>query len=248
MAALTLRLKPRFGDLKLRWDGPLSDPDVVMQYITLHRPEWTTNPCLWISLAGQDRDHINFFLTRGFKMHRIKRASTIVLNLWLKDTPSTLPPGPFGYVGCGALVMNDKNEVLAVRENYAEGPGPWKLPGGLFDPIKDKKWSDGAVRECFEETGIRAEFQFIACERLMVNSSMYHQPDLYVVCRLKPLTTEIHFDPVEIAACQWLDRDQLIRDTHPMAAEFTRVSCYLEDALRERELETCTIYHRALDQ
>jgi ADP-ribose pyrophosphatase YjhB (NUDIX family) len=248
MTEFTIRPKPRFGDVRLRWTGTLSDPELAMQCITLHRPEWTTTSSLWLNLAGPDRDHLNFFLSRGFKMHRIKGESTVVLNLWLKSTPSTIPPAPFGYIGCGALVINDENKVLAVRENYVDKPGPWKLPGGLFDPGKDQKWSDGAVRECFEETGIRSDFQFVAVERLMVNSSMFHQLDLYVICRCKPLTTEIDFDPVEIADCQWIDQEVLIETTHPMAKDFLRAACRIRNGVQEREVGTYVIYRQETDQ
>lgn len=68
-------------------------------------------------------------------MHRISGAA-IDLTRGLGAGPSALPPGPFAYIGCGALCINDEGKVLAVRDKYAIGAGPWKLPGGLMDLSK----------------------------------------------------------------------------------------------------------------
>jgi 8-oxo-dGTP pyrophosphatase MutT (NUDIX family) len=245
MAQVTVHVKPRFGDLKLRWEGALTDPNLVIDCINAHRSEWT-GPSLWMKLQGPDLNHLNFFLSQGFTMHRIKRDTILVLNLWLKSGVKNLPPAPFCYVGCAALVVNDENKVLAVRENYAKGPGPWKLPGGLFDPTKDKKIGDAAIRECLEETGIRAEFQFIALERFTVNSSMFHRQDFYIICRLKPLATAIQFDPVEIADCQWIDQELLLAATHATAKTFLGIALKVTEGITEQELRGCTIYHPAV--
>jgi 8-oxo-dGTP pyrophosphatase MutT (NUDIX family) len=208
-----------------------------MQYITLHQPEFTSKSAVWLDLAGPDRE-----------MHHIKAQSTISLTLWLESTPCTMPPGPFGYIGCGALVINDENKVLAVRENYVDKPGKWKLPGGLFDPDKDQKWSDAAVRECLEETGIHCEFQFVTVERLMLDSkAMFHRPDFFVVCRCRPLTTEIRRDPGEIAECQWIDPNELIDEGYDFNADYIRVSCQLGKGVQEREIGDYVVYRQEID-
>ena len=36
-------------------------------------------------------------------------------------------------VGVGAMVVNEKKEILVVREKYRPEPH-WKLPGGYVDP------------------------------------------------------------------------------------------------------------------
>jgi ADP-ribose pyrophosphatase YjhB (NUDIX family) len=119
--------------------------------------------------------------------------------------------------------LNSDGKILAVRERYRSGPGPWKLPGGLFDPEKDEKISDGAIRECFEETGVETEYVSLGVQRCVKVSSLFHQMDIYTVVVVRPLTTEIKFDPVEIADCQWLDQEFFLSKTYPMAAEFVRI-------------------------
>ena len=40
-------------------------------------------------------------------------------------------------VGVGAFVVNDKDELLVVRERFGTRPH-WKLPGGYVEPGKDE--------------------------------------------------------------------------------------------------------------
>lgn len=51
---------------------------------------------------------------------------------WLPNTPSNLPPASHTNLGVGAMVFNDKNEILVVSENYIDFPH-WKLPGGYVE-------------------------------------------------------------------------------------------------------------------
>lgn len=62
-------------------------------------------------------------------------------------------------VGVGALVINDKNQVLAVSERNALIPGSWKLPGGYCEMKEDLV--DAAIREVQEETNIKTRFESV---------------------------------------------------------------------------------------
>lgn len=53
---------------------------------------------------------------------------------WLpKDETNNIPPYSHTMVGVGAVVINDKSEILVVREKYWLVPH-WKLPGGYVEP------------------------------------------------------------------------------------------------------------------
>ena len=94
----------------------------------------------------------------------------------------------------------------------------WKLPGGLVDNKEDI--AVAAEREVWEETGVRARFQ-----RLMTIQENHHvrgpgregSTDLFCVCLLTPtLSQDGHVpEPVaqedEIAACQWMDVEQVLQ-------------------------------------
>jgi 8-oxo-dGTP pyrophosphatase MutT (NUDIX family) len=236
--------KPRFHDLKLRWEGDLSDPSAVISYIEARLAEWTAanSPSIWLKLSGPNLRHLTFFLAHGFAMHRVKGGTTLVLNRWIRPGAVNLPPGPFGYIGCGALVVDDAGRVLAIRENYYEGPGPWKLPGGLFDCAKDRDIGAGAVRECFEETGVRAEFLFIAVERFTPVSVMFHHNDLYAICRCRPVTTDIHIDSVEIAECRWVTKEEFLDGVLPAARAFLEPAIRASAGLVSEEAGSVTVY------
>lgn len=225
---LIIHRKPRFGDYIIKWEGTLTDPSVVKDCVDKYLPQWIEedSPSIWLRLTGKDLIHLYYFLENGFKMHRIKNEKTLVLNRWIRSKSYTLPPPPFSYIGVGAMCVNDEGKILAIRENFKNGPSQWKIPGGLFDKSKDIKYSDTAIRELFEESGIKGEFESIASQRLSMASTNFKQCDIYTICRLKPLTTEIHFDPIEIAECKWITFDEFLSDCHPVTKQM------LEHALK----------------
>lgn len=218
---LIIHKKRRFGDYIIKWEGSLTDPSIVIKCVEENLPHWIEedSPSIWLRLSGDDLDHLNYFLRNGFKMHRIKNQSTLVLNRWIRTKSYTLPPAPFSYIGVGAMCIDDDNNILALRENYKTGPGHWKLPGGLFERTKDKHFSDTAIRELFEETGIKGEFQYVAMQRFSLQGPMFKGSDIYTICRLKPLTKEINYDPIEIAECKWLPVDEFLASCHPVGKE-----------------------------
>lgn len=120
-----------------------------------------------------------------------------------------MPLYPFTSVGVGGLVINDKAEILVVREKY-QGPGaPWKLPGGMADPKEDI--GDVACREVMEETNIKAEFVSLLGFRHF-HIGLFGTGDLYFIARLKPLTEEITFDKDELLDARWMPLDEFLDD------------------------------------
>jgi len=104
-------------------------------------------------------------------------------------------------------VINDKKQILVVREKYGGPNSPWKLPGGMADPKEEL--GEVAVREVFEECGIKTEFMSIIGFRHF-HGGMYNTSDLYFVARLKPLTEDINFDTSELVDARWMDLEEYI--------------------------------------
>jgi 8-oxo-dGTP diphosphatase len=54
-----------------------------------------------------------------------------------------------------ALIVNDNKEVLLVKRSESDHvlPGFWDVPGGSLEAGEDP--ADGAIREAFEESGLR---------------------------------------------------------------------------------------------
>lgn len=65
-------------------------------------------------------------------------------------------------VGCGAIIVNDKQEVLLVKRsmNSRTEPGTWSRPGGEVE--FGETIEDAVQRETLEEVGVR-----ISIERLL---------------------------------------------------------------------------------
>ena len=116
----------------------------------------------------------------------------MVLYKWFGAGEDKVPPYGNTQVGCAGFVVNEKNEILVVKEWQSANDGAdrvpspnWKLPGGLAD--RGESFFECAARETLEETGV-------ACRAVSV-LGMWHrhgvQPwgksDIYCVVRLELL-------------------------------------------------------------
>ena len=165
------------------------------------------------ALAGVAAQH-------GFVYHHAEGGHA-VLKVWLKpERPDKMPPFASHQVGVAGFVLNERRELLVVKEWRDLGGGTlekgtqWKLPGGLLD--RGESFSEGVTREVLEETGVRTAFHSIL--------SFWHrhgltwsQSDLYFVARLKPLSHEIRLQPCEISEARWMPLVEFVRSSdHPL--------------------------------
>lgn len=153
----------------------------------------------------------------GFVFHHA-RGNDAVLTNWLPtEEINKLPPFPHTAIGVGGLVINDKRELLVVREKYQGAEAPWKLPGGLVDPKEEL--GDAACREVMEECGIRSEFVSVLGFRHF-HQGLFATGDIYFIVRLKPLDEEIKWDRGELIDARWMPLDEYIDD--PNVSDFNR--------------------------
>ena len=76
----------------------------------------------------------NFFFHHA-KDTRETDTNFVMMYRWLpKDETLIIPPYAHTMVGVGAIVINDKNEVLVVSEKNSLIKDSWKLPGGYVEP------------------------------------------------------------------------------------------------------------------
>ncbi|CAH3135168.1 unnamed protein product [Porites lobata] len=191
---------------------------------------------VWLRISIKNSTYIPIAVKHGFVFHHTY-PHHIVMTQWLPKTePNTLPTFATSYLGAGGLVINEKNQVLAVCEKYRRKQH-WKLPGGMVD--RDESIIEAVKREVFEETGIETEFVSLVCFRHLVNFR-FGCSDVYFICHLRPLTQEIKMDTKEIAAAQWMDLDEyiaspLVNDSNRFIAESYKNSFQNNDSVLKIE-------------
>ena len=114
----------------------------------------------------------------GFSFHHAEGGSSMLLRWLPNDAPCPVPAFATHIVGCGGLVINERNEVLCVRENNSLRKTSWKLPGGLMD--LGEEVGEATVREVFEETGVRVEFASLLTMRVQ-HGAAFGRDDFYFV-------------------------------------------------------------------
>lgn len=88
---------------------------------------------------------------------------------------------------------------------------------------------DTAVREVFEETGIKSEFKSLLSVRQQhTNPGAFGKSDMYIVCRLKPYSFTINFCQQECLRCEWMDLSDLVKteDATPITSRVARLLLY----------------------
>lgn len=165
---------------------------------------------VWVKVWSKHASLVPICIKVGFDFHHTQ-PGYVMLCQWLLDKePNSLPEYANHYIGVAGFVVNDKNQLLVIQEKFKSSEH-WKLPGGHAD--KGENIYETAVRETYEETGIKCEFDSLLAFRHQHNYR-YACSDLYFICVLHPLSEEIRSCPREISKCQWMDLDEYINNPH----------------------------------
>ncbi|KAL2476004.1 Nudix hydrolase 2 [Abeliophyllum distichum] len=170
---------------------------------------------VWIKLPIQLVNLVEIAVKEGFWYHHAE-PHYMMLVYWIPETICTLPTNATHRVRIGAIVMNDKRELLVVQEKYGRFRARriWKIPTGIVNQGEDI--SVGAKREVQEETGIDTEFTEVLAFRQM-HKSFYDKSDLFFLCMLRPLTFDIKNQDSEIDGAQWMPIEEYA--VQPLAQE-----------------------------
>jgi len=171
---------------------------------------------LWLELTTKQSQHIATALELGFEFHNCEAKRT-TLTYKIKED-AYIPVSPTHTIGVGAVVINEKNELLMVRDRIHNNHSIYKLPGGMVEHAT--KLSDAVEREVWEETGIKAKVKKMVS---LLNSHPYrfNKSNLYIVFQLEALSSEINIiDTHEIELALWLPLEEFF--AHKEMSEFQK--------------------------
>ena len=169
-----------------------SDIADLLMYLDAHKKS-----LCWISLPIFQSEMIPLFVSAGFTFHSCLHQE---LTLIRQSSKSTFVPFiPTHTIGAAAIVLNEANEILLVKERGTTG---FKLPGGYVESGEHIQHS--IQREVLEETGIESVFLSIVGFTTM-HTHQFGKSNLHFICRMKALTQEINIlDAVEIEDAKWV--------------------------------------------
>ena len=192
-----------FGGVVTSPGGLPEDPDHFRLTLADSLSVWKTQGILsvWLEVPISRSQLIPVAVEAGFLFHH--SGDDYLMMIYRIEPDTYLPPYATHYIGAGGVVLNESQELLVVREKYGfrGRPAQFKLPGGAL--LQGEHLVDALEREVLEETGIRTEFQSLVCFRHW-HQYRYGKSDIYFVCRLNPLSSEIVMQTEEIAECRWL--------------------------------------------
>ncbi|GFS43946.1 nudix hydrolase homolog 8 [Actinidia rufa] len=181
-----------------------SNPNVFASRLQSSLSQWKTKgkKGVWLKLPLERSELVPVAVKGGFQYHHAERGY-VMLTHWIPEGPCMLPANASHQVGVGGFVINDENEVLVVQEKHYTPAlvGLWKIPTGFI--LESEEIFTGAVREVKEETGIDTEFVEVIAFRHAHNVA-FEKSDLFFVCMLRPLSTQIIVDDIEIESAKWM--------------------------------------------
>lgn len=115
-----------------------------------------------------------------------------------------IPPGEF-HIVVQIMTINSKGEILLTqRVPQKSSGGKWECSGGCA--ISGETSKEAAVRELFEETGIRAYTSEISLEWSIITDSMFR--DFYIVNKNVTLDRLV-LQAEEVCAAKWVTYNRL---------------------------------------
>ncbi|KAM8764585.1 nucleoside diphosphate-linked moiety X motif 6 [Rhynchonycteris naso] len=219
----------RFGGVTVRLGAPdRLDAAAFQRGLQAAVEQWRSEGriAVWLHVPILQSRRIAAAAALGFRFHHAE-ADSATLTLWLAEGPSRLPGYATHQVGVAGAVFDENTRKILVVQDRNKLKNMWKLPGGLSEPGEDI--GDTAVREVFEETGVRAEFRSVLSIRQQHrHPGAFGKSDMYIICRLQPRSFAIELCPHECLRAEWMDLAQLARTEYatPITSRAARLLLY----------------------
>jgi 8-oxo-dGTP pyrophosphatase MutT (NUDIX family) len=141
-----------YGDLQIVGDITLVPYDEATSFLQRYAKAATRGAWLLLPFTADGIKLLHVAWGAGFRRAHSARNNVITLQCWNRDEPNPTPTDAFTDVGAGAFVVDKHGRLLGIRERYDKS-GRWHCPGGHCDA--GESFVDAAVREAWEETGVR---------------------------------------------------------------------------------------------
>lgn len=202
---VTIETNPNFDDTKN------FEKNLLLLVETLKKEK---RKLLWITFDLKYSILISIATKHGFTFHNCEKESLMMVKE-LVENP-IIPTSPNHTLGVGAVIINDNNEILVIKERVSNIG--YKLPGGHID--LGEKISQAVQREVLEETGVNVEFESITSLGHF-HPHQFGKGNLYLLCKCRALSYEINIrDTQEILEAAWVDVNEFISD--PDTFEYVR--------------------------
>jgi 8-oxo-dGTP pyrophosphatase MutT (NUDIX family) len=211
-------------------------PEEFRHRLSRSLAQWTSEglKVAWLEIPISMAALIPIAVEMGFVFHH--STQDYLMLTYRLAAGAFIPPYATHYIGAGGVVLNGQGELLVVTEKFLRGDRPhyYKLPGGALHA--GEHIVDGVIREVLEETGIQTRFESLVCFRHW-HGYRFGKSDIYFVCRLSPLTTEITIDEQEIDVGMWMPVERYL------ASESVGIfnKCIVQAALKGNSLVTTWI-------
>lgn len=161
----------------------------------------------WLEIPARRGELLPEALGLDFTLHHCRDQNLMLVRRLTEG--AYIPEACTHSIGAGGLVISEDRQILVVLEkrDRVERPEHLKLPGGMLE--RHEHLAEAAIREVFEETGIRTEFRGLVGMRHH-HRGQFGASNIYAVCRLSPLTFDIRIDNDELESALWMPVDEYL--------------------------------------
>ena len=162
---------------------------------------------VWLHIPLAKAQLIPVAVEAGFVFHHSNDGNhepdNYLMLTYRLEKEALIPSFATHFIGVGGVVLNSRDELLVVSEQHRRDKSrpSYKLPGGALH--QGEHIVDGVIREVYEETGVETAFEKLVCFRHW-HGYRYGKSDIYMICRLSPLSHDITKQDEEIDECLWM--------------------------------------------